>query len=291
MNPNFFANLLRAPDGEGAAAPVVATLDAPVVVDSVAAAPAANEAPVVDAAPAVVDSTVVETKAAESIPSLLEAAEGKKPDATEPVVEVKPGEEKPAEAAVEAKPDDAAKPGEEKTAEPPKPVTYEPFKLPDEVKLADEPLKQFSEIAGAAQIPQEVAQKMVDLYISDIQRVRDDLVNERQETWRNLNDGWKDALRKDPELGGNRLETNLSIAKAVIEEFGGTKEQQSEFFAHTSLNGMGNFPGFIRLLHNIGVAMNVFEDNIVAAPSHAPSMPKTRGEKWYGGNAQNGRGA
>ena len=91
--------------------------------------------------------------------------------------------------------------------------------------------------------------------------------------WDTLNDTWKTELRNDPELGGNRLETTLSLAKAVVEEYLAPAEQ-AEYMAHMRNNGMGNFKLHVKLLHNIGKAMNVFEDGIVPANPQAPKGPE-----------------
>lgn len=294
----------------GAAAPVVAGAASaePAPASSqpaevVAAPPVASEIP---AAP--VAAPVAEAKPPESTPSLLEAASGK-PEAAEPAKDIpdaskdakaeKTGETskevKPEPAQVEAAKDDAAKPdpAKEATAEvkPPAAMTYEPFKAPDGVKLGDKELKAFTDVIGPAQVPQEQAQQLVDLYLAETQRLQADAQKQQREHWNTLNDTWKSDLRKDPDLGGNRLETSLSIAKAVIEEYGGTPEQKAELMAHTTNNGMGNYAGFIRLLHNIGTKLNVFEDKIVPANAVNPNMPKTRADRLYGPAKGNGAAA
>lgn len=281
-----------------AAAPVP---DAAVVSPPVVAA----STPTVEAPAAPVESEVFQ-------PSLLEAAAGKpKPEATtEAKAEVKAdekaspdtpapaedakddakdakadGDKKPEVKADEAKPaDKATDPVKDATAEaqPPAPVKYEAFKLPEGLKLDEKELGRFTELAGTAQVPQETAQKMIDLYIEDRQNLYQQAAAEQRKVWNTLNDGWKTDLRKDAVLGGNRLETSLSMAKAVVEEYGGSPEQVRDLIAHTSNNGMGNYPGFVRLLHNIGVAMNVFEDSMVPANPSAPKAEKGPGKRgWY----------
>ena len=264
-------------------------------VEAAAAAPAVADAAAAPAAPAAAPANA--TPPAPE-PTLLEAATGKKPEAKP---EAKP-ESKAADAAKEtpapaeaAKPDaekpkdDAAKatdPAKAATAEtPPAPIKYEAFKVPDGVKLDDKELTKFTDIVGAKHIPQEDAQKLLDLYVEDVKRVAEEAQTNQRNVWNKLNDNWKSDTRKEL---GNNLETDLAMAKAVIEEFAGTKEQQAEYLAHLSNNGMGNFIGHIRLLRNIGKALNVFEDSSVVANPTAPKMPKgTPGSGktgWYEGN-------
>jgi hypothetical protein len=261
----------------------------------------------------------------QSTPSLLEAADGKpkKEEATDakasdaktddaaakdaPVPadaakadDVKDakadGEKKPEAKADEAKKDDAAKatdPANEASAEaqPPAPVKYEAFKVPEGVKLDDKELAKFTDIVGSAQVKQEDAQKLVDLYVAERQRDVEAIRQEQRRVWDALNDTWKSELRKDQVLGGNRLETSLSMAKAVIEEYGGSPEQVRELLAHTTNNGMGNYAGFVRLLHNIGQALNIFEDGIVPANPKPPKPVKGPGQRGWYNNSNMGDGA
>jgi hypothetical protein len=299
---------LYAPDGADGGAPNGAATAADAGTTAAAAAPTAGaqDAAPAAAAPAVPDAApAAEPSVPDSAPSLLEAATGKpKPDGDavaakpEAGADVKKDEPAPAEAAKPdaAKPegdkpkDDAAKDKDAKTdpdakdataAEPPAPIKYEAFKLPDGLKLDDKELGKFSEFAGKAQIPQDVAQGLIDMYVAERQQ---DVVNARAEqrkVWDTLNDTWKTELRNDPELGGNRLETSLSLAKAVVEEYLSPAEQ-AEYMAHMRNNGMGNYKLHIKLLHNIGKAMNVFEDGIVPANAQAPKASKGPGQRgWY----------
>lgn len=289
-----------APDAGGVAAAASPPASEAAAAPPVASAPAAA-APIADAAPA----PVVDAKAP-SVESSGKPAAEVKADAKDPATptpdapkdakveppadtskDAKPAEPAPADASKDAKAPDPAKEAPVE-AQPPAAKTYEPFKTPDGVKLGDKELKAFTDVIGPAQLPQETAQSLVDLYLAETQRLSAEAARHQKEHWNTLNDTWKTELRNDPEMGGNRLETSLGIAKAVIEEFGGTKEQVADLIAHTVNNGMGNYVGFNRLLHNIGVKLNVFEDKIVPAQSVNPSMPKSRREILYGPPKGNG---
>jgi hypothetical protein len=300
FRPLYTPDGVAAGSSDGAAAAVTeAAASSPAATAAVPVAPV--DAPAA-AAPAASDGAP-EPK---SEPSLLEAAAGKpKPDGDaaaakpEAGAEAKKNDPAPADAKPDAKDaktdgdkpkDDAAKDKDAKpdpdtkdaTADaPPAPIKYDAFKLPDGLKLDDKELNKFTEIAGKAQIPQDVAQSLVDLYIaerkSDVEMAR----AEQRKTWDTLNDTWKTELRNDPELGGNRLETSLSLAKAVVEEYLPAGEV-AEYMAHMRNNGMGNFKLHVKLLHNIGKALNVFEDGIVPANPQAPKPQKGPGNRgWY----------
>jgi hypothetical protein len=149
------------------------------------------------------------------------------------------------------------------------------------VKLDDKELGKFTEFAGKAQIPQDVAQGLIDMYVAERQNDAASARAEQRRVWDTLNDTWKTELRNDPELGGNRLETSLSLAKAVVEEYLPPADV-AEYMAHMRNNGMGNYKLHVKLLHNIGKALNVFEDGIVPANAQAPKAQKGPGQRgWY----------
>jgi hypothetical protein len=295
---------LFAPAGDGAApatpAPGAAPADAAaaVTVPAVAGESPAGAAASPDVKPAESATPApAATETPQSTPSLLEtapSAKAKADAADKPVetpvttdtpapAEVKKDEPKPDAAA--AKPDDKAAPATDALAKdtPPAPRSYDAFKVPEGAKLDDEQVKKFTAVLDDDKLDhQGRAQNLIDMHVAELTRVAEQAAQHQRDVWNELNNGWKEDLRKDEVLGGNRLETSLGVAKAVIETFGGTAEQQKELIAHTSVNGMGNYPGFIRLLHNIGVALNVLEDGIV--PGNAPSANsgKSRSERWYG---------
>lgn len=280
--------------------------------NSAAAAPALETAPAA-AAPAVEAVVAPAADAASaapaSEPSLLEAASSAKPDAAAADSAAPKDSPAPADDAAtkdaktaegEPKPDagtDAATTDPEKKdvtaeAQPPAPIKYDAFKLPDGIKLDDERLGKFTEVAGNGQVSQDVAQSLLDLHIGEMQRYADEVAKaadqSQRDVWKKLNDAWKADFRKDEKLGGNRSETTLAMAKAVIEEYGGTPDQVRELMAHTTNNGMGNYIGFIRLMTNIGEALNIFEESEIPANPTPPKIPQNRGQKWYGGTMGNG---
>lgn len=290
-----------------------------------AAAPAADAAPAAPAeaapAPAVEAAAAPGAEAPKGEPSLLEAATGTKPEAA--AAADAPAADKdspaPAEAATDAKPEgdkpkaeddkskaegDKPKDGDDKSAaetdpankdataaEPPAPIKYEAFKVPDGIALEEKELAKFTEVAGNAQIPQEVAQNLIDLYVEERKQDLARAEQHQRDVWTKLNDTWKSDARKDEQIGGNRLETALARGKAVLEEYGGSPDQVRELIAHTSNNGMGNFPGFLRFLDNVAQALNVFEDSAVGANPSPPKPAKGPGQRGWYDKSLNGGGA
>jgi hypothetical protein len=274
-----------------------------------AAAPAAGAGAPAAEAPA---AGAAEPAKTESTPSLISEATGKpkpdveaKPDAEAakpdpakdapaPAAVEKTDAEKAAEAAGEkpkteaelkAEADAAAAtdPAKDATAEapPPAPIKYEAFKVPDGVTLDQERIGKFVEIAGPGQVNQDVAQNLLNLHVEEIQRVHQQAVDNQRKVWNTYIDTITNELRKDPDLGGNRLETSLSMAKAVIEEYLPAAEA-AEYCEMLKHNGMGNHRLQVKLLHAIGDKLNIFEDGLVPANPQAPKAPKSPGNRgWY----------
>ncbi|MET4341951.1 hypothetical protein [Bradyrhizobium sp. RT9a] len=302
--PAAGADVAAAAAGDGQAAPAASAGPS---AEPAAAAPAGDVVAEGAAAPAAGDAPKGE-------PTLLDGATGTKPEAKADAATDKDSPA-PAEAAKtdakaddvkpEAKDDksaaDADKPKAEDVkdaakddpakkdataAEPPAPIKYEAFKVPEGIKLDDERIGKFAEVAGAGQVSQDVAQSLLELHVAEMQRFSEEVVKQAEEhqrdVWSKLNDTWKTEARNDEQIGGNRLETALARGKAVLEEYGGTADQVRELIAHTSNNGMGNFPGFLRFLDNVAQALNVFEDSAVGANPNPPKPAKGPGQRgWY----------
>jgi hypothetical protein len=252
-------------------------------------------APAQEAAPLAVEGAAAGDPPATAAPPAVEAPASGETESTSLLgAEIKEADKAPLEKPATTEPgasDDAAKPeGEPATdamveAQPLAPLTYEPFKAPEGVKLDDEAIKAFSELAGAAQVPQEAAQAILDRHFAEVVKVQQQAEQHQRDVWKNLNKTWVDEFRKDPELGGAREATSLALAKTAIREFGGTADQQKDLLAFFENNGAANYVGVIRLLHNAAVRLNLLEDNIIAPPPQnirpQRGTPGSGETKWY----------
>lgn len=211
-------------------------------------APAAGEAP-----PKVPSGTA----APQPTPSLL----GDAKSAAEPA---KPAEAKPAEG--DAKP--AAAPG---TA-PPEPLKYEAFTLPEGVQLDTERVAKFTDIMGRHQVPQEAVQQLVDMVVQNRQAD----AQAQAQRWSELNDGWKQAAKADPELGGNRWNTTISKCGAVLEQYGHVfgRDKETTLRDMLGVTGMGNHPEMVRF---INWAAGHLTERSRPVPAVTPKAPQPMG--------------
>src|SRR5215475_11208851 len=241
----------------------------------------------------------------ESPPSLLSSAEGKPPATPAPAAEAteakadtaapagqdaKPAEAqslpkdsaaKDAKAETDPAPKDAT-PKEAPKAEAPAPLSITDLSLPDGANAEAEEAKTFVDLINNGELSaKDRGQGLLDLHKKEIERVHRELTAHQRKVWDDLNAGWRDDLRNDREIGGNRLHTNLSKAKGMIEEFS-SPEDAAALLRHVDNNGMGNYPPFIRLLVRLADQLNVFEDGMLVS-NPAPVRPQrasgSRG--WY----------
>lgn len=217
-------------------------------------------------------------------PSLLEAAEtGEKKEGEGDATTSQPDPDKAAAEKQEAT--EAKAEGEKKTEgapDQPQPRSYEAFKVPEGAKLDDARTKEFTTILDDGELShQDRAQKLLDMHVAEMERVSKDIAQKQRDAWKEYQDRQKDSFRTDPELGGNRAETTLGLAKSVIEQYGGTPEQVAETLQMLSYTGAGNNPGLIRVLNNVALLLS--EGEPVTGNPPKPSTGQSRAQRWYNG--------
>lgn len=271
------------------AAPAAPTADA-----AAASAPAPAES---TAAPAQSSTAAVESAKHDSSPSLLSEATGKETSPAQPAPAAEPKTDAKAADAPKsdktpeppAMPDDPGKAKvtadaatdpakKEATAtEPPALASVEDLKLPEGTKLDPETGKAFIDLINSAELSgKDRSQGLLDLHQKEIARVADELAKHQVKVWVDTNEKWKDESRKE---FGNRLETELAMGRAFLEEFGGDRLQRIlQFLDYT---GAGNHPDMIWFLGNAGRKLGVFENSIVAANPKAPAAKSPGNRGWY----------
>jgi hypothetical protein len=153
------------------------------------------------------------------------------------------------------------------------PVEYTEFKLPDGVSVDADALASARELFSEARLPQEQAQKFIDLAVS-----REQAAAERgQRAFVELQNKWVSEIKADPDIGGARLNASLAAAARAIDRLGvpGLKEA-------LSLTGAGNNPAVVKAFVRLGQMIS--EDRF--APGHvaAPAASRSPAETIYDGN-------
>lgn len=249
-------------------APVAAAPAAPIATPAPAAPAASSEA----APPAPVAASPAATPAAaEAAPIAVPDAAPTTEAAPEPASPESPsllGEAGKPPATPEAAP---AVPEAPVTPEATPAPTYE-FTWPEGVTPpAAEELAPLTSLLGEIKAPQEQAQKLVDLHLSEVNKVVERIAKQNENAWTDTRKEWVDKIKADPELGGNRFQTIVQQAGSVIELYGGTKDQISELRQVFNFTGAGDHPAVVRLLSNIGRALGEGKPVPATTPAAAPA--------------------
>lgn len=260
-----------------------APISAPVIdtpPDSLSVNAAPEPTPATEAAPSAEPAS-----AAESENILGDAAPETKHEA-----EAKPEEKAPVETPPEAAPEVVL-------------PTYEEFKLPENYSADKEAIGEFSKLLGELEVAagkldhagyQEVGQKLIDLGTKNVQASIERLNEYYANFHENQKKEWFESFKKDPDMGGEKLQGTVSELRKAVEQYGGTPEQVAEFRQIMKDTGVGNHPALSRLLYNMQQKINKYEtesDNgnggnnrIVPASKPAPTKVKNY-QQFYGGGS------
>jgi hypothetical protein len=140
--------------------------------------------------------------------------------------------------------------------EPAVPESYE-FKMPDGVELDQAAADDFTVIAKELKLTQEQAQKIADIGAAQAQRQR--------EAHATMVESWVETVKTDKEIGGDKLQENLAVARKALDAFG-TPELRDVLNA----TGLGNHPEIIKAFYKAGKAIS--EDKFVTG---SPKGPET----------------
>lgn len=143
---------------------------------------------------------------------------------------------------------EAAGTQESKPAEPAVPESYD-LKMPEGVELDKAAADEFTAIAKELKLDQATAQKLADVAAKQAQR--------QAEGHAKLVESWVEQVKTDKDIGGDKLNENLAVARKALESFG-TPELKDVL----NSTGFGNHPEVIRAFYKIGKAIS--EDRFVA---------------------------
>lgn len=250
--------------------------------------PASKSAEIVPSAPAAGAQPAPEVKPEVKVePKVEPAKEPVKPEpaksedsiiASAPEPKKEPAKPEPK---VEAKPGEEPKPAEAKTEPAPKAFTYEPYTVPEGTALDETRVTELNsiltEFSGDQESARKLGQKLVDFYMADVKVAQD----AQLKTWTDMQQKWKDEIRADPEIGGNRSETVLTQIGAAIANFGGTPEEQKAIRTAFNVTGAGNHPSIVRFMSRMAEALS----EASPVPALKPATPPvSRAQRRYAGS-------
>lgn len=134
-----------------------------------------------------------------------------------------------------------------KATEPQVPESYE-LQMPDGIELDKASADEFTTIAKELKLDQAAAQKLADIAAKQAQR--------QVEAHTRLVESWVEQVKADKEIGGDKFDENLGIARKALDTFG-TPELRDVLNA----SGLGNHPAVIKAFIKAGKAIS--EDRFV----------------------------
>lgn len=154
-------------------------------------------------------------------------------------------------------------------AAPAVPEKYD-LKLPEGSKLDPARVEGIAAFAKERGLSQDAAQALLQREAEAVEGYAQAQVAEVEKA----KAGWLEAVKTDPEVGGDNLPQNAELAKRVLARYG------SESLNKTlETTGLGNHPELVRLLVRISKSMT--EDQLVL-PSAASAGKKSDQELFYG---------
>lgn len=134
-----------------------------------------------------------------------------------------------------------------KATEPVVPESYE-LKMPEGVQLDSAAAEEFTAIAKELKLDQAAAQKLADIGAK--------MATRQAEAHAQLVETWTEQVKTDKEIGGDKLDENLGIARKAIDAFG-----SPELKTLLNSTGLGNHPEVVKLAFKVGKAIS--EDRFV----------------------------
>lgn len=185
---------------------------------------------------------------------------------TTPPQESKPTEGEPSLVNAEAKP--VAKPEGA-------PEKYAAFTLPEGYEANEPVLTEATGIFKDLGLSQGQAQKLVDFY----SKVSADAADAGVKLWQDTQSAWRDEVKADPVIGGQKLGPVMATINKAISTIGNAK-LISEFREAMNITGAGNNPAFIRAFHSL--AQKLVEGGPVSGrPESSQKPPATAGAALY----------
>ena len=138
--------------------------------------------------------------------------------------------------------------------------------VPEGFQADDEALKGFAELVNKAESREDIVKGSLELLAQHQAKSEEALV----EAWNEAQNAWRDEVKRDPEIGGEKLEASLAKARTVIEIYSPDAKALKELFA---VSGAGNSIHMVRFLNAIADALPG-----EAKPVQGTSQPVTQSQ-------------
>lgn len=130
------------------------------------------------------------------------------------------------------------------------PEKYDAFTLPEGYEANEPVLTEASGIFKDLGLSQDQAQKLVDFY----SKVSSDAADAGVRLWQETQTAWRDEVKADPVIGGQKLDQVMGTINKAINTIGDAK-LISGFREAMNITGAGNNPNFIRAFYALATKL------------------------------------
>lgn len=160
------------------------------------------------------------------------------------------------------------------------PVTYEAFNLPEGVTIADEDLEVFTEIGQEYGLPQEGAQRLVDLALQVQEAAISQMEAQLDEQSVAEQTGWQEELQADKELGGENLQQTEDNVRAFANSPFVTDGLHELFES----KGLYRHPEVARLFNQLG---GLLQEDAPSIEGDRPTDGKSPAQRMFANSTAN----
>jgi hypothetical protein len=159
----------------------------------------------------------------------------------------------------------------------PAPTDYD-LKLPEGSLLTPEDLAQTLKESKEAGLTKEQA----EMRLTSKDQGAKALQTRQNTAFEQTKVQWKEAVEKDPEMGGEHLAETAVLSSRAFKALASVELQ-----VWAEKTGLGHYPEFVRMMTKIGRMMG--EDKLIRGTVGAPEAPKPPEEILYGKTTPNGK--
>lgn len=146
--------------------------------------------------------------------------------------------------------------------------------MPEGMPKDDKLIEQFVPLAKELGLKKDAAQKLVDMYNSNILSRTKAAEEQAQKEEKERFGQWFQKIKNDQEIGGQKVQESVKAARAAATHFGG-----QELLDVLALSGLGNHPAVVKAFARIGKTMRA--DSVAGTATAAPATPKKPWELLY----------
>jgi hypothetical protein len=152
------------------------------------------------------------------------------------------------------------------------PISYEDFTVPEGIEFSPDDMTRAKTIFAEGNLPQDQAQKYLDLHIEELNKHAEELQKRQIEGWNNIRQEWRDTFQADEEIGGNKADTSIKHGVGLLRSYG-----TPGLIEAIDRTGIGDHPEFIRFLHRIH---DTHIESAKPVPANEPTQAQ-RAERRY----------